>query len=136
MMEVETDLRRLRVLWIGSLAMLRMVGHVLDKVDGKDPAVRAAINSRWPTLKREPIFEHFINSRRDLALKEGEIDLFDQSSINVMMESPAGSKRLATIEDCLFMPLQHGFRAGEDGRDVFRDALDWWDAVLEELEGE
>lgn len=38
------------------------------------------------------------------------------------------------VDDCLFMPLERGFRAGEDGRDVYKDALDWWDAILEEIE--
>ncbi|MGE8140520.1 hypothetical protein ACQKOE_00950 [Novosphingobium sp. NPDC080210] len=134
MMEVETNPKRLRVLWIGALAILRMVGHILDKVDCSDPKIRLVVDEKWSDLKCEPIFSKFIEKRRNLAIKKGEVGLRGESEITVLIQSNSSRPTVATFQDCLFMPLESGFRAGEDGRDVYRDAIDWWDAVLEEIE--
>lgn len=50
MLENEHDEQRWRVLWIGAMALLRVVGHVLRKVDGEIPRQRAVIDAayrRW-----------------------------------------------------------------------------------------
>jgi hypothetical protein len=39
LLENETDLRRWRLHWVSAIALIRAVGHVLDKVDGKSKAV-------------------------------------------------------------------------------------------------
>ena len=44
LLEEERDYRRWRVHWAAAVALVRAVGHVLDKVDGKDP-VRKRISA-------------------------------------------------------------------------------------------
>jgi hypothetical protein len=60
--------------WAGLVALLRSVGHVLDKVDGAtDPRLRHAIDAAWKELsdsKPEPkIFWEFIEAERNNVLK-------------------------------------------------------------------
>lgn len=37
MLDEEGDEQRWRVLWAGAMALVRAVGHVLQKIDGEDP---------------------------------------------------------------------------------------------------
>ena len=41
---------------------------------------------------------------------------------------------LVALEENLIRPLEEGFGMGEDERDVYRDALHWWDAELSRIE--
>ena len=134
MMEKESNADRLRVLWIGSLALLRMVGHVLYKVDAEDPIISARLDHCWPKFKSHPIFDKFINDSRNRALKEYSLDLYDESTVVVVSTDENGRELPKLFNNCMFMPLLDGFMAGEDGRDVYRGAIDWWDSVLTEVE--
>ena len=40
------------------------------------------------------------------------------------------------LDENLFRPVTGGFGAGEDARDVYRGAIEWWDAELSRLEAE
>ena len=60
----------LRRRWLTMVALLRAVGHVLDKVDGAtSPALRTVINQRYAALKASrpdpAIFWHFIEEERN-----------------------------------------------------------------------
>jgi hypothetical protein len=62
----------------GAIALLRSVGHVLDKVDAAaSPAARAEGDRWWSAIKSskpEPdIFWSFIEVERNLILKEGQL---------------------------------------------------------------
>ena len=64
-----------RLRWAGLVALLRAVGHVLDKVDGKaSPEARAAIRTAWaahqPPNPAGAIFWSFIEHERDNILKQ------------------------------------------------------------------
>src|SRR5687768_8643647 len=56
--------------WFAAVALLRAVGHVLDKVDGKrSTKYRAAIDAEWPKLQKEPLFD-FLDAERDNIIKQ------------------------------------------------------------------
>src|SRR4051812_41064549 len=55
-LEETEDLREFRVIWAATVALLRAVGHVLEKVDARDPRLKSAVDSAWSDWKQ--------NSRR------------------------------------------------------------------------
>ena len=135
MMEVETDHDRLRVQWIGALALLRLIGDVLSKVDAKrDVATASAVSNRWAIQKVDPIFLNFIKGARDRAVHEYDHDLFDRSEIPILVQFSDGEIDASDLDECVFMPLVGEFRAGEDARDVYMDALIWWEIHIREIE--
>lgn len=42
--------------------------------------------------------------------------------------------QLIPIGDNIYRPIIEGFREGDDARDVYADALKWWDQELSEIE--
>ena len=38
------------------------------------------------------------------------------------------------LDENIYRPIIDGFREGDDARDVYREALDWWDAELSFIE--
>jgi hypothetical protein len=68
---------------LAMLAMLRSVGHVLDKVDADTPARKKWLDERWSHWKREAIFREFIDFARNRLLKEfrGGIDANDPAIV-------------------------------------------------------
>ena len=64
-----------RCKWTTVVTLLRVVLHVLDKVDGgSDPKVRSAVDGAWGELNRTKplpeIFWRFIEEDRNLILKQ------------------------------------------------------------------
>lgn len=64
--------------WVGLVALLRAVGHVLDKVDGEtNNAARQAIDTAWEEIRQsrpEPlIFWEFVDAERNNVLKAYKI---------------------------------------------------------------
>ena len=89
--EPQSELWRLR--WAGLVALLRAVGHVLDKVDGKaNPEGRSVIDNAWKELngsKPEPkIFWKFIEDERDNILKTYIFGLRINTTIHVGTGDP------------------------------------------------
>ena len=135
LMEAETESNRLRIQWIGALALCRLIGDVLDKVDKKNlPHLKNRIEPQWQSIRHEPIFTDFIKGSRDRALHQYDIDLHEHSRVNIAIVLPDGSEHHDTLDECLFMPLVDGFGHGEDARDIFLEALNWWDEKLSEIE--
>ena len=69
MLEEERGEQRWRVLWIGAVALLRAVGHVLQKVDGKNPDQRDVIDAAYRSWtsgqSRHAVFREFIEEERN-----------------------------------------------------------------------
>jgi len=126
----------------GCLALLRSVGHVLNKVDAAS-SERLAINATqwWKTIKAskpEPkIFWEFIDKERNLILKESEISA--GQSVAVVLSgvqargSAAGEKIEPTTLQAEVRPqarysyqMNQGHFAGRDPRELIDDAIDWW----------
>ena len=144
MLEDERDEQRWRVLWAGAVALLRAVGHVLHKVDGRNSRARAAINAAYETWKAEGpehvIFREFIEKERNNILKEYRFSVLDSPETYVAVVARDSDGAYITDEapfvlnENLFRPVTLGFGVEEDARDVYREAIEWWDAELSRLE--
>ena len=144
MLEDERDEQRWRVLWIGAMTLLRAVGHVLKKVDGEILGQRAAIDAahrNWRAGQSEhAVFRDFIDEERNNLLKEYRLNVVDSAELGlaVVIGDPdagyATEETPSVLEENLFRPVTEGFGVGEDARDVYRSAVEWWDAELSRLE--
>lgn len=147
MLEEETDLARWRVHWAAAAALLRAVGHVLDKVDGQDALTKRLANTafkRWKGAAPEhEIFREFIEPERNSVLKEYRfrhhpLKDVDMAAIFTLQDPATGetmhSGDVFKIGGNIYRPLLEGWREGDDARDVLSDAIDWWEAELSALE--
>ena len=106
--ERASDPAALRVAWAALVALLRTVGQVLDKVDGRQgEPLRRAIDARWRVWNANRAsnraYWNFIEAERHAVLK-----VYDQA--------PAGGA------------------AGPPRLDLAKSALDWWAAELDAIE--
>ena len=127
LMEAEENPDSFRVLWVACLALLRSVGHVLKKVDGKSsPEMGQLIAKHYDYLQSQKsspnIFWDFIEVERNILLKEYEIG-FLAGDIAVATE-PNGETFI--IGDHLFCPMVTGPFEGMDCRDLINEAIEWW----------
>ena len=147
MLEAEQDLTRWRVHWAGALALLRAIGHVLRKVDGADLKVGRQIDfaySRWKSQRAEnAIFWEFIDQERNNILKEYQFNLHPLEHVDVavvmtVQQPETGELRqvpnVVPIGENIYRPVLDGYGEGNDARDVYQEALGWWDAELTAIE--
>lgn len=139
MLEDERDEQRWRVLWVGALALVRAVGHVLWNVDGRIPEARDAIKAAYGSWKskQQPehlVFREFIERERNNILKEYRMNVLDSSEVAVVVGDSEAGYTTGTLDENLYRPTEEGFGVGEDARDVYRDAIKWWDEQLARLE--
>ena len=145
MLQDEEDERRWRVLWAGAMALLRTVGHVLRNVDGADARVRPVVDAAWARWKGDrsgnAVFWEFIEEERNNILKEYRFSVLDSGEVGVVVtQGHQDSGHVVPHEtpfvlgENLFRPLVDGFGMGEDARDVYDEALKWWDAELSHIE--
>ena len=144
MLEEEGDEQRWRVLWAGAMALVRAVGHVLQKVDGEDPTVRQLVDQAWKRWDADreanEVFWEFIQKERNNILKEYRFNVHDSAVVclaavecdeagnEVAIESPF------TLDENLFRPIEAGYQAGEDARNAYADAIGWWNAEISRME--
>lgn len=150
LLEADTESQSWRVHWAAAIALARAVGSVLDKVDSAaDPLVKlaqAGRHRRWKNmdLAEHQIFREFIERERNNLLKEYQTDVYGEAEIFLGLGDQAGVVQelgaMVALDENLYRPMEDGPWAGEDARDVLRDALDWWereltaiDAAVEEL---
>lgn len=149
LLEEEADVHRWRIHWAGAVALIRAVGHVLDKVDGRDMHIKGAASaafSRWKSADpKHHIFREFIERERNNLLKEYHSDVHPLAEVGLVLElasQPAGdgevekSCQIAEIGENLFKPFLDGPWEGEDARDVLAEAIAWWDSELLVIEQE
>ena len=142
MLEEVEDLRRWRVLWAGLVALLRSVGQVLKKVDGADAVIGRAVDERFMRLKAErqenAIFWEFIDKERNSILKEYRSNVSSADEIPLLVESYAlhggTAGEVFQLGENLYRPILIGYGQGEDARDIYQEALDWWDRELTIIE--
>ena len=146
MLEDEEDERRWRVLWAGAMALLRTVGHVLRNVDRADASVRRAVDAAWGRWKADrssnAVFWEFIEEERNNILKEYRFSVLDSAEVGLVVVArededsghPVQDEAAVSLGENLFQPLVDGFGTGEDARDVYGEALQWWDAELSRIE--
>ena len=147
MLDDEEDERRWRVLWAGAMALLRTVGHVLRNVDGADSEVRSAVDAAWARWKgdrsKNAVFWEFIQKERNNILKEYRFSVLDSAEVGLGLVVTRGDQDSGSVVshetpvalgENLFRPLMDGFGMGEDARDVYGEALQWWDTELAGIE--
>lgn len=148
LLEEEKDYRRWRVHWTAAVALVRAVGHVLDKVDGKDP-VRKRISKeffqRWKTDPEHEIFTKFIEHERNNLLKEYASDTYPLKDVSILMQrhvvplgggEPMVLSDVANIGENIYRPLLGGPWDGIDCRDVLGEAIRWWENQLTAIDRE
>jgi len=132
-----------RTRWIGLVALLRSVGHVLDKIDGaQTPQWRKAVDEAWEKVKAtkpEPrILWGFIESERNNVLKAYEVG----ARLNVTVRpGPAilsfsdsiaqHQKSDATLYESF---IRAGSYGGQDALAVCREAVAFWETYLADVE--
>lgn len=148
MLENEKDLRQWRIVWAGSVALIRAVGHVLDKVDGEDRVVKRVAGeffARWKSGGEDKIFREFVEHERNSLLKEYRSDVHPSDNVAVAVQLSlmplAGGDPVATaftldLDENLFRPMLDGPWDGVDCREVFADAITWWDTQLNKIDAE
>lgn len=132
-----------RTRWAAAVALLRTVGHVLDKVDAEEnPAVRAVVTAEWERLKNtkpEPvIYWEFIErernnilkiyrfgARQNVTLRPGSIVLDRATGESVGL--PGGPTTYEHV-------MAGGPFASQDPRDVVQFAITWWRQYLDEVD--
>lgn len=141
LLEEETILYRWRVNWVAAITLIRAVGHVLDKIDGKNPKIKKISKDlfiSWKQGEENSIFRDFIDQERNNILKEYVFATHPLEKVDVVLVSNlrdkegniATSSEVFGIEDNIYRPLLDGYRNGDDARDVFLDAIKWWDRQL------
>jgi hypothetical protein len=146
-LEDEQDLAHWRVHLAGALALIRAVGHVLHKVDGADSNVRQQVDiayQRWKSQEdKNAIFWEFIDAERNNILKDYRFNLHplehvDVAVIMTVQDPETGAltqiPAVVPIGENIYRPILDGYSEGDDARDVYREALDWWGNELTMIE--
>ena len=146
MLEEEQDLQQWRILWAGAVALSRAVGHVLDKVDGRDAVIKqvaADCFRRWKHGTEHEIFREFIERERNSLLKEYHSDVHPLEDVPVAMRIPifppnGGEPKMIgqvfTLDENVYRPMLDGPWEGDDCRDVLGEAISWWGRQLDEID--
>jgi len=156
------------LIWAGTIALLRAVGHALRKEDAaKDARLKKEQGCWWKALNRTKpapaIFWDFIERDRNALLKEAELTV--GQSLNVqgirppvtlggdlrIEQQPQADQQLQPPRSIYYpaRPGQDDPRApppiasyrmisgpfkGQDPRDLVRDAIEWWEKQLSDIE--
>lgn len=148
MLEEEQDFQRWRIHWAGAVALIRAVGHVLKYANGKtDKNVlklsdEAHMQWKGNTIQHE-IFREFINGERNNILKEYQFNLHPDEEVLVVIRytlvphkggKPVDVDDVVPIGENIYRPLLDSYREGDDARDVYSDAISWWEEQLSAIE--
>jgi hypothetical protein len=139
---------------VACVALLRAVGHVLDKVDSKrSPAHKRLISSLWSDLTSDrlsyPIFWDFIASERNSILKEYKFAVGGFTTDAIAYGSDHTNEPL-DYDDLYFtdtLRIPYGMEddemnengpvyAGEDIRDLVHEGIEFWQSRLNTLQSE
>lgn len=147
MLEEETDPHKFRVLWAAALVLIRTVGDVLIRIDGRGRFPRPFVKERsksWLNGALEnAIFKDFIKHERDQIVHEycSDLDLREKVPITVIdgraayfLHGAQGSGTSFETDENIFRPIATGAWAGEDGRDVSLESIEWWEREIAEME--
>lgn len=147
LLEEEEDLQRWRIHWAAAVALIRAVGSVLDKVDGKDPEIKAIQKRAYKQWKgddpKHEIFREFIERERNNVLKEYRSEVYPLEKVAVAIEFTASPvdggeekkfRQVAEIAENIYRPMADGPWEGDDASDVLASAIQWWNEQLTAIE--
>lgn len=129
--------------WIALLVLLRAVGHVLDKVDGKrSPALQRAISAWWSGVNNDkaahPLFWEFIERERNSFIKEyatsaRQIVAIQVGAVNY--DAKTDRQWSDPPQSTQYLQCMHsGHYAGQDQREIAREAIRWWETQLDSID--
>lgn len=140
-LEDEIDSTQWRLQWLLVIVLLRAVGHVLIKVDGKsDTRVKTIADvffMHWKKDDEHHIFSKFIELERNSIIKEYSTQMTDGPvPVTVNLQSANGSYCVQNflIDENIYRPIDGGYYDGEDGRTLIDIAINWWNAQLDEID--
>lgn len=120
---------------------------MLHEVDFRaNPLIAAAGEEqflRWRSnLNDSQIFFEFIKKDRDLLLKEYEFNVHPSEAVSVVISSKLRDmtgndyqhSEIHEIGENIYRPILSGPWEGHDARDAYKEALDWWEQQLDELD--
>jgi len=121
--------------YIAIITLLRSVGHVFEKVDCNTPERKAWGKGKWPEWQQAPIFQNFIEPKRNDLLKQfkGGLELRNDA-----FESPAvvTDPSMPDMVSIVTTMDAHRLRSA-DGRLVMpdiHDAIAFWNLRLGDAE--
>jgi len=131
------------VIWVGTLSLLRAVGHVLQNEDSKvSKEMKMAIKEVWESWKKDPeknkIFFEFIKKDRDLILKEYRY----RANVGITIRFPKGVSKdyiyrdgVKEVESVEYHYLiSDGPFKNKDQRELVEEAIWWWMGQLDEID--
>jgi hypothetical protein len=140
------------LVWAGTIALLRAIGHALRSEDARsDPRLNKAQSAwliRLKAKKPDPhIFWEFIDRDRNKLLKEAELtvrrifqdslhdgiglaDSFDGQRLPLPAPRSPPPTSICTYQ------MKSGRFVGQDPRDLVKDAIEWWEKQLDDIEQE
>ena len=128
------------LIWAGVIALLRTVGYVLRK--DADARVKKAQDAWWDRLEdtkpNPPIFWEFIKRDRDVLLHEAKLTV-DASAIVFLSGGaiPRDAPRPPPPPPPIYnYKMKSGRFAGQDPRDLVKEAIEWWEKQLDGIEQE
>ena len=136
------NLSEAKILWFSTLALLRVIGHVLHKIDvqSKSPNFKEAVQIRYEEWKSNEVFSEFIKDERNTILKEYDSSLeekYQSETHNVthygQQVTYNGENVVHTVTISQLVKSKGPF-AGESPVEVLEMALQWWQKELSELE--
>jgi hypothetical protein len=137
----------IRVRWITCLTLLRIVGHVLHKVDQPNyPNNQKEFSDIYSCKKDESIFKDFIEHERNNALKSYQVDLTESENsveveIGLLLEdggrflTESGDRIiLEGTEKVIYFAKKTNNLVDEERPDYWIEkAIEWWEIYLTEL---
>lgn len=131
------DEQSARIYYASTLALLRAVGHVLQKVDsGASSAIAKRVEEKYLAMKTDRnsyrLFFNFIESERNAILKNYQFGAEKVDNEQLLVSSPTAVE-LHQIPFPVYF-IDDGTFAGEDARDVAAEAIAFWDSYLADIE--
>jgi hypothetical protein len=119
------------LIWVGTIALLRAVGHELEKDAESDTRLKQAHRAWLNTRKKPnpPIFWDFI-------LKEADVDVEHSVKFTLPISGGTIPRHAPQPPPIYTYQMTSGRFAGQDTRNLVRDAIKWWEKQLDDIEQE
>jgi hypothetical protein len=139
LLDEERDQRRFRILWVAACALLRAVGHVLEKVDTEESDnLEKAIGNSWKRWNDDrpanSIFWDFIREERNVVLKEYKCRYGEGHTGFLFPDQGSSEDMIESLTENVYKPMLYGPFASCDCRELVREGIQWWQRELDIIE--
>lgn len=127
---------RWRRQWVLIITLLRMVGHVLAKVDGASgPRMRKAIDTAFAALKQaKPPHWEFVEDERNCVLKQYGIG-WSEHPLHLRVEAVHEGRKSDPVKLTVFVSkIDAGPFAGKQPLVVVEEVAEWWEKYLDGID--